>query len=227
MNGNAWRIGIAVVCVAGGAFADLVEYDFSSGLQPSSSGGGVVASPLVLNGACSVTITNVPVGSASPYADSGLVGHCDFKAGSYIQLSITPQADYSFDLESLSFKVAGIGGNRSYRVEYSFDGFTTPGILVAGASIPAKTGEGFSFLEVDAPLADQDASANRTTDTVFFRFYGQGSSWGPVDYLADNITVLGTVVPEPAVVSLLGFFGGGMVFVHRFNRRRRERAGLE
>lgn len=124
----------------------------------------------------------------------------------YLQFTITPQT--AIDLTSLEFDF-GVGGtgNRYIVAEYSFDDFTTPGISAGVAHINTNSSGGTGhntayFYHYSFALEDANPALQSTDTPITFRLYFATPSTGS-DVRLDNITVIGSAVPEPSKALLL------------------------
>ena len=141
----------------------------------------------------------------------------------YFSLTVTPDAGKALDFYThggtLSFDAFASTGGPSQRQIYVFndkDGFTTGDEMLAvstfagydGPLIPYNTapvGQNFSV--------DLSALAN-VTDSITFRFYVQApNAWQSLSL--DDITINGSVVPEPAAMSLISVAGLALLILRR------------
>ena len=129
----------------------------------------------------------------------------------YFTFSVAANAGNELDLSSLTFNVARGGAStpRDYDIRTSLDSFATSltGIVAINTARPAFTPvsidlSGAQFQHLTSPLTFQ------------FRFFTAGVSQN-VDF--DDITINGTVAPEPNTLALLAIAGSWM-----FRRRQRE-----
>lgn len=123
-----------------------------------------------------------------------------FSSSQYFEFSVTPGSGFQFDLDTIIFDFAP-GGNsqRDFQVQYSFDGFSTAGIVAgSGGGNVSNSYDRYTF-----NLQDEDAGNNTTISGVTFRVLAATPSTSN-DIRFDNISVNGTVstIPEPS--TLLG-----------------------
>ncbi len=120
--------------------------------------------------------------------------------GAFFTFTLTPNAGTpSYDLTSLTFDAArgGAGTPRGYVVRSSRDSF---GSDLAAADVPTARP---TLTPVTVPLTG--AAFTGLTTATTFRIYTYAPSEGTsVEY--DNITINGTVIPEPST-ALLGALG--------------------
>ena len=208
---------VFLVCAAGLARADLItEYTFPSlsglppaaGYNPTASDPGVTASPVSVGAG----ITFVEVSNPTPNYATQPVLRIDpagsttpanaVTANRYWTFSVTPLAN-PLNLSGLSFG-AGRGGAsaaRGFALYSSVDAFTTPLLStdVAGQRPTLTpyavdlTGPAFQGLAAGTPVS--------------FRFYVYSTGAGATLEF-DNVSLTGTVVPEPTGFALL--LAGGL-----------------
>ncbi len=209
-------VGMTAVSVEGA----LVSYNFETNL--SASGGDVQATASAF--AASVDATTERLASppaivnAGSAAASGAVNRSrsfvpTTAAGAaapgnteYLTFSITPPSGQKFDLDTLVFDLGSAGASaRGYVVRYSFDNFATAGIDLGTVNAPlAENNYGRHA------IALPDKVGQETDSTVTFRFYGFTPNSTAYIYL-DNVTVNGSVVPEPAMMSMLGLASAALL----------------
>jgi hypothetical protein len=126
----------------------------------------------------------------------------------YFEFTITPNAGFLLDLTSLTFDAARGGGGtpRGYVVRSSLNSFATD--LATADLLTVRP----TYTPVSIDLSGFADAAGAVTFRVYSYSPGAGSS---VDY--DNITVNGSVVPEPAT-GLLGVSGIVLLTVRRRSR---------
>jgi hypothetical protein len=162
--------------------------------------------------------------------------------GDYYQWGFTVNPGYSAALSTLDFALrrSAIGAATNYEVQYSLDGFATPGSLVAdfnyyGRSSGTAPGTVTPFQWMTTDTAGQDAGNSISTinltsisalqtlaenTTVTFRLYAYGA--GPTAADSNTIaigrtngpTIGGTLtaVPEPSTFALMGLAILGCTF---------------
>ncbi len=167
----------------------------------SSTGVTVQGSAVFANGTSSGAVARkgYPTSFSSPVTASTR----------YIQFTLAPESGTTISLSSITLDAAkgGTSSTRSFRLGYSTDGFTTATDL-GGADFGSTPGAwafgNFSF-DVSAITALQT-----TSNTVTFRLFGKVPGDNTqIGY--DNITINGSVVPEPASLALLGLGGLGLI----------------
>ena len=129
-------------------------------------------------------------------------------SGAFVSFTVTPGAET--DLTDLQFDAMRGGGAtpRGYVVRSSADNFATN--LAAADLLTARP----VYTHVTVPLSG--AQFQDLTAPIEFRLYAYAPAGGnSVDF--DNITLNGTVVPEPAALGALGLGGLGLLA----GRRRR------
>jgi hypothetical protein len=134
-------------------------------------------------------------------------------AGKYFEFTVTPNANFALNLESLSYSVTRGGAStpRGYALRSSVDNF---GANLATADLltsrPTYTPVALTF----------DSTFSGQASPVTFRFYVYAPAAGnSIDF--DNIVLNGTVttVPEPGTVSLLAAGAIGLVAAARRRRK--------
>jgi len=147
------------------------------------------------------------INSATPSSPNDLADA--LTAASYFSFTLTPNAGQSLDLTTLSFDaVAGTAGpsDRAFYVLADKTGYTTAGLLLTG-----DTTTGSPLIPYNTTTSDQlfsvDLSGNNLfqniSDSVTFRVYLRTPT-SSQNLGFDNLTVNGTVVPEPSVYALGG-----------------------
>ena len=218
----------ALVCTADSLKGAIVIYDFNTENPPTASDPGTFAATGGDAPSVGSTITATAVdasrfelrnddtftnetGANADRVHMGVQGftrtsaNTNFNNG-YVQFRLTPQVGTTFDLTSISLDAArGGSGTRGYTVRYSFDGFSSDAGFLAGDSGNLADNTD-NFRRDTFGLTDEDAGLDETTSAVTFRLLGYTpSSTGAIRY--DNITINGTVVPEPSSLMLLGLSG--------------------
>ena len=208
---------VSLVCAAGLARADLIaEYTFPSlsglppaaGYNPTASDPGVTASPVTVGaGITFVEISNPvtnyatqpvlridPAGSTTPAAA--------VTANRYWTFSVTPNLT-PLNLSQLRFDAGRGGGSapRGFALYSSVDAFATP---LLSADVPTVRPT-FTPYTVDLTGAAHQGLAVGTP--VSFRFYVYSPAGGSTLEF-DNVSLTGTVVPEPTGFALL--LAGGL-----------------
>jgi hypothetical protein len=131
----------------------------------------------------------------------------------YVEVSITVEDGYSVNLSNLSFiSRNGMGSDGSYNafVRWNLDNYASDVV----AAVVTEGGWGWGGQTVSQPL-----SATGVTGDVTVRIYTYNAGWDQV-VGHDEIVLEGTVVPEPAALSLLAL--GGLCML---SRRRRDAMG--
>lgn len=220
----------AVVLFAAGVWspaagaAVLTQYTFpvantttetGSAYAATTVGSGVSATSLT-DGGASINITSdgaLAYGSAPVLRvfPGGTDAATAVTNNSYVQFTVTPDANTQMDLSSFTFDAArgGTNGPRGYAVRSSVDGFAGN---IATADITANRP---NFAAFNVPLSA--ASFQGLTAATTFRLYVYSpSNTSTVEF--DNLTLNGTTspVPEPASAgAAIAMLGGLLV------RRRR------
>ena len=197
--------------------ASYVDADITAGdLTPNST----------LNAAGSFDPANVVGGAGDTYIaysrNSG-VARTDalgvIADSTYFSLTLTPDAGKSITLSSITFDaMAGTAGpsDRQFYLMADKTGFLSTAVL---ASASSETGS--PLMPYNTSTFDQNFSADLSgsafaniTDSVTFRFYiATPTTFQNVGF--DDITINGTVIPEPTSIALLGMSGVGVVLYRR------------
>ncbi|RZJ33111.1 MAG: T9SS type A sorting domain-containing protein [Flavobacterium sp.] len=153
------------------------------------------------SGAGRFSIANQPLGGVNgsdTYTD--LTGAIDLNT--YFSVTITPNANYSFDLSQLSFRTQRSGtGIRTYAVRSSIDGYSSnlPATVVPdNAEIAVQPGNIF-FRTHDLTTTGQNGSTvtfnnfTNITSPVTLRFYGWNAEAAGGTFSIDDVTITGVV----------------------------------
>lgn len=129
----------------------------------------------------------------------------------YFSFTLTPASGFAFDLDSISIDIqrGGSTGTRGGFVRTSLDGFASTVGSVMSAS---------SAFVVETRDFPDTPTYNNVTEPVTIRVYtisGGGTFSRSVHY--DDITVNGSVIPEPASLALAAL--GGLMIVARPRKR--------
>jgi trimeric autotransporter adhesin len=143
----------------------------------------------------------------------------------YFEVTLTPQAGYTLDLDSIAFTIQRSGtGIRSYAVRSDVDGFAgnlPASINPANANLTVGAGNEFQWV-FDATTSAQNGSLvtlgsgfDTLSSAVTFRFYGWNAEGDGGTFSIDNVNFSGAVVavPEPTALAILGL--GGMALLLR------------
>ncbi|HSI33985.1 MAG: PEP-CTERM sorting domain-containing protein [Phycisphaerae bacterium] len=129
----------------------------------------------------------------------------------FLSIVVSPAAGETLNLDTLTVDVKNPGGStRGYFFRTSLDNFATdlaPGFLeITGTSSYPASPTTFTF-----------AGATNLTSDVTIRLYSYAKSSSTAEGLDfDNVTINGTVTPEPGTMALAGFAAAGLL-----GRRRR------
>jgi len=156
-------------------------------------------------------------------AGGGVTAQDALTAAQYMYLTVTPGAGASFTLSSISFDIFAATGGPSARQIYLFSDKT--GFADGSELLTASTVAGTPLIPYNTVATGQNfsidlsgfASMANINDSATFRFYFQTPN-ATQGIALDNITVSGTVVPEPSTVALLGVGLFSLLASHR-NRR--------
>ena len=128
----------------------------------------------------------------------------------YYEVTITPDVNYTIDLDSIKFTVQRSGtGIRTYAVQSSVDGYAAnlvASINPANTKLSVQTGDIF-FWNLDATTSAQNGSkitlggASFTTisSPITFRCYGWNSEAGTGSFSIDNVMVNGLATPATSI----------------------------
>jgi hypothetical protein len=210
-----WTLVVLAVLASNVGHAAIIgTYTF-----PGADPGGDASAPAAANATFSaLSRTNVTAVSLSDqFASTSYTSAAAIDLGEYVEFTITANAGYKLDLESLSFKHTRNDQNMNRRgpqsgeVRASFEGYA------------AGSGTGSAF----SPVSSQSTSTWDFTDfstiiggSATFRFYGWNSIGNPSNNMQlrlDDITLNGAVVlvPEPVTVSLLSLALFGLLGARR------------
>ena len=143
--------------------------------------------------------------------------------GNFFTLSLTPNAGNALSLTSLTFDAFAATGGPSERSVYIF---SDQAAFTAGNELfTASTVTGLPLIPYNGATADVNFSVDLSTigalaidEAISFRFYLQTPVAGQ-NLAFDDITVNGSVIPEPASAALL--MGGLGVAMLGLKRRRK------
>lgn len=207
-----------LACISARA-AVIVEYQLlspSTYLQPTVVDPDVTASNLSTNNttfAYTSVVLNEPaikVGTSVGQATADL--GTTLANSTYFSFTVTPDAGESISFDSLTLNVASAGpSTRSFYVFSSIDGFTTSSPLLSITYNATSS----SYNQYSIDLGSLSGFSDVTTPTEF-RIYIQEASGGLIYFSEMSLT--GTVVPEPTSVTLLA--AGGILCAIYLRRRR-------
>ncbi len=210
--------------------ATLASYDMQNAPNralPSLLAGGVTATSLTGNSLNPFGAVQKPTGNFYTTwvttVGGGATVQDALTASQYMYLTVSPVAGNTITLSSISFDIFAATAGPSARQMYLFSdktGFTDGSQLLA-----ASTVAGAPLIPYNTVVAGQNFSIDLTgigamaniSDSVTFRFYFQT----PTSFQGialDNLTVSGTVVPEPSTFALLGL---GLISLVAKGRSRR------
>jgi hypothetical protein len=131
----------------------------------------------------------------------------------FFTFDVDANAGFHLDLSSLTFDVSRGGGStpRTYDIRTSADNFMTS-LTGVVPILTTRTPPLSVFTPVTVPLSGPQFQNLSSPLTFQFRFFTPGVSQN-IDF--DNITVNGTVVPEPGILALLAVVAGGWMFRRR------------
>lgn len=223
---------LGVLCAQSVNAAVVAAWDFNAlpvaGVQITTAAPNVVAPNVVTTGVTPkanlaprafIQTKSIGGSTSSPLLSLSYLLKTEATAD-YVQFSVAPAAGYELDLSSLTMDVirGSTSATRGYYVRSSVDGYASN--LLYQANIPTANSEGATgtWLPQNANLSGLAAMQNVTTP-VSFRIYAFITGGGTVDSAInfDNIVVNGavSVVPEPAILGLLGVAGLVLARRHR------------
>lgn len=197
-------LGVVGVAASAGA-AVLVEYNFGGAaaqtVAPNMTASNVAPNNLAV---FNPSQTSPAYGSSNPFLQTApnFAGQGDpagaFARNEYWSLTLTPDAGYFLDLDSLDFTVfrGGASGTRGFAVYSSLDAYASP-LLVVNDEAGTRS----------APRAESiglSGGFDNVTGPVTFRFYIHSvNNASSVDF--DNVRFTGSVsvIPEPAALGML------------------------
>ncbi len=138
----------------------------------------------------------------------GTTGSNAFSDSDYFSLTLTPDVGNTLDLTSITVQGArGGGSDRGFRVKSSLDGFTAA-LNDAATETIATQRPTLTNYTIDL----SDIAFDAVAAPIEFRFYVYSSAKDNTVEL-DNLTVNGTVIPEPGSITLIGL--GLLAFLRR------------
>jgi len=208
-------LAITAACVAPSSAAVLAEWTFETSVPvtggPHVAEGGVFAATSNASSNTGATFSNpAGFGSIESFSSNG------WNAGEYFQFS-APSTGY----EDITLSLAATGSNtgpRDFEVRYSTDGssFTT-------LTTYTLTNDAWNAIITPAASLKGSFAAPSTLDDqalVYFRLAAVGTTsitGGTVATTGtsrvDNVTINGTVIPEPASLGLIAL--GGLALLRR------------
>ena len=201
--------GVLFLVASGTASAALIAqytfYDSGDTYSATTAASNVTPSVYDTNASNKAFSSDVPTGGGPTSITSDGWNVADM----YYFFSLDVDGGYELTLDDLTFDYsADASGVASYDVRYSTDGFATAGTSIGNGAL-IKDGTWYSV------AADPGTPISGLTGTVSFRLYGSGANNAGKDWLHDNVTVNGSVIPEPATLGLLVLAG-----LARLRRRR-------
>jgi hypothetical protein len=215
----------------------LASYDMDNGttptlrISPSLVGAGVTATMITSNSLANFGVVTKPSGVDSyttwiTTVGGGTTVTDAIAAAQYLSFTVAPVSGNSLTLSSLSFDIfAATGTTTSYRQIYVFSdqtGFATGNEMLTGSTNPSYPTP-FNLIPFNTVAAGENFSIDLSslasvTESITFRIYFQTPT--PNQGMAlDDITVAGTVVPEPSALTFLGL---GLVSLMTIKRYRRQ-----
>lgn len=137
----------------------------------------------------------------------------------YYEVTLTPQAGYTLDLDTISFTVQRSStGIRSYSVRSSLDGYAanlSASISPANGNLGVGANNDFQYLldslsnAQGGSLVTLGAPFDVLSAPVTFRFYGWNAEGTGGTFSIDTVIYSGTTtaVPEPGAIAFLAGFG--------------------
>ncbi len=216
------RVSSLLALLSGAADAAiLVQYNFndassapSSVLAPSATTPGVTPGNFTLNGGLtgSNPVTYTPGWVGVPSSNVDLTNGTETTAvtyGDYFSLTITPTVGTTVNLATLTFDTAFYVSTNlpatvtaTYFIRSSRDGYANNvgGTFTENHQLAATTPVVFTPRTVDLSAAE----FQNLTAPVTFRIYLYDSSNSATRYISiDNVTLNGTLVPEPSTSGIL------------------------
>ncbi len=198
--------GAIFLVVSGTASAAIITqytfYDSGDTYSATTEASNITASDYDTNASNRAFSSDVPTGGGPTSITSDGWNVAD----KYYFFSLTVDGGYELTLDSLTFDYsADASGVDTYDVRYSTDGFGSSTSIGSGAL--TKDGTWYSV------AANTGLPDTGLTGTVSFRMYGSGANSAGKDWLHDNVTVNGSVIPEPATLGLLVL--GGLTLLRR------------
>lgn len=199
-----WLVGGMIVLVAGVASADTIaSWDFSGFAGTEATAAGTMASGMegstLSHGAGLQFVTPNP----NAFNGTGFLASlaASLADDDYFTFSLEASANYSFSVSSIDFSFDASGsGPQSWALFSSVDGFADAGDALYNW---ASVGTGTRTATLSGITELQNAFG-----PVEFRVYGYDASLqsgtGSFEGAGNDVTVNGTVVPEPATMGLLG-----------------------
>ncbi|HOF17579.1 MAG TPA: PEP-CTERM sorting domain-containing protein [Phycisphaerae bacterium] len=195
---------------------DDAPYAASTVDANATAGGFTPAAGLGSNGNWNSTPNGINTSGGNPAPEfaqkpiSSTSQSASYSNNAYWSITLTPNSGYKANLTSLTFDLAVMNSGLapSYYLSSSVGGFDTP----IGAVANSVTG-GYNTKTFDL----SDSSFQNLTGTVEFRLYlwsvnGSGSSGSRWTF--DNVTINGTIIPEPMTLSMLAA-GGALMMLKR------------
>ena len=197
-----------------------------------TAGAGITIQTLGTNTASGTYVTTTNTisntgGAAADYTVFAPVGFAETTIADavanndYFQFTLEADGAFELDLSSIYFDAASGGDSsstRQFQLRYSTDGFTTHTALATETASPI-TGSIAPFQSNWLRYTYSLASLPDTSDTVTFRIYGTtGHAVRQIRF--DNLTVEGSVIPEPSTYVLLS---AGLAMIVILRRRHKSR----
>ena len=204
---------------------EIASYDFtgagaaSSDTEVNSTAGPYTVSTGGTSGISGSSETAYSARAATTTSEAGAVA-----AGDFHEFTVTPDAEFIMNLESLEFKQAATsaagGGDwsSSLFVRSSVDSFAANVGAISTVDSVTNAAAG-----TDVALDLSDVAFQGITDPVTFRLYlyESGGSAAQEFHRLDDVVLNGTVVPEPSTLALAAL---GLLGITVCGRRRRRSA---
>lgn len=212
-------VSFAVISAASLNAATLAAYDMENATNrtlPSTTAGGLTATGFSGSSLASFGALQKPTGDfyttfittaggGTTVADALVSGGAT--TGQYMQFTIAPIAGNTLSLDNLTFDIFAATAGPSNRQIYVFSsktGFTAGDELFTGSTATGST----NLIPYNTVSVGQNFSIDLTgladvTDSISFRIYFQTPN-AAQGMAIDDITVSGTVVPEPSGYAFLG-----------------------
>jgi hypothetical protein len=208
--------------------ADVVaQYNFSADLNATSSDANVTANAFTVG--AGISGSGRSGSSQSLFARASVTDAANqislanaITANDYFSFTVDVDAGFEMDLTSFTFD-AGYTRNGSFTGKQfktylltSIDGFNTGGLIGSETVDATVNGGSLQYPNGTTTISLAGAQYQDLTGSTEFRLYISDNT-GATDYIhrIDNVTLNGTVIPEPGTISMISAAGLGILFIRR------------
>ena len=205
----------------------LASYDFASDLTATTEDANVTANDFTVG--AGITGSGRSSGSKSLFARASLTDGANqislanaITANDYFSFTVDVDAGYEMDLTNFQFDLGytrnGSFDGKQFRTYLmtSIDGFTTADFYDFDTVDVTVNGAVLTYPNGTKTISLAGAQFQNITTSTEFRLYIADNT-GSADFIhrIDNVTLNGTVIPEPGTIGLVSAAGLGILFIRR------------